>query len=118
MVARMNLSLHHHTVFSTISIEGRLAGSNVDGAIDMFAMVPIDQNLIVDLSAVTAIDAAVASALHDELRSRACDASVVLVVSDIDVIVQLVMQNVDHFTQLVRTRADAVGLVTGVLADR
>lgn len=114
----MNLSLHHHTAFSTISIEGRLAGTNVEGAIDMFAMVPIDQNLIVDLSAVTAIDGAVASALHDELRPRAFDASVVIVVSDIDVTVQLVMHNVDHFTQFVRTQVDAIGLVTGVLADR
>lgn len=114
----MHLSLHHHPSYSLVSIDGSLTAASIDSAIDMFSMVPVGQPLVIDLAQLTSIESVAAVALHDELRGRALDAAVAVVVNDLDVSMQLVLHDVDRRAQFVRSRADALALVTGVLAGR
>jgi ABC-type transporter Mla MlaB component len=114
----MHLSLHQHLSHSTIAVDGSLTAASIEGVIDMFAMVPIGQPLVVDLSRVNTIDSVATSALHEELRARAVEATVTVVVDDVDVAMQLVLHDVDRCAQMVRTRVDAIALATGVLAGQ
>jgi hypothetical protein len=99
----------------TGSIEG---DEDLDRLTESFAFVQPNDHLILDVSAVHALDDVAAMTLHDTLMRRAVMAETVVVSQHGEVSLQLVLHDVDRACPIVRTVGEAVAILDSRWANR
>lgn len=100
----MHLTLRLHPHHAAITVQGVVAGAGVHQLVDVFAMVPDEHALVLDISGVTEIDDNAVADLREEVGRR-CGPTVVAIDSTVvEVAVRLVMNELD----LVSTFVDGV----------
>jgi hypothetical protein len=115
----LSFSLIRHARMTVLQLNGEVrADGQLDALCDAFAFVPPDEELVLELSETTALDARSASLIHDVLMTRAVTARTVVVSPRAQISMQLVLHNVDRASSIVPTMGDALDILARPLAAR
>ena len=103
-----DIELNREPDITTLCLRGKLDGlADTDHLVEAFALVPPSDHLVVDLSAVEALDAIGALTLRDILASRSVIAETIVVSPSDAVSMQLVLHDVDRTSPIVRSIEEA-----------
>ncbi|HAP76173.1 MAG TPA: hypothetical protein DCR14_08835 [Acidimicrobiaceae bacterium] len=94
-MATMHLTLRLHPHHAAITVQGSLPADGVHQLIDVFALVPDEHALVLDIGEVSAADDDALVALREEIGRRVGPTVMAIDSTQVEVAVRLVMNELD-----------------------
>jgi hypothetical protein len=108
----LDFSVTRHARLTVLQLNGDVLGNGeLDDLLGAFALVPSDDQLVLELSEATALDGDAASMIQELLMRRAAIAQAVVISPRPQIVTRLVLHEVGRVSPIVRTMADALNIL-------
>ena len=113
----LDFTVTHHAGISVLQLNGEANGDETVPALNgAFGLVQPDDDLVLELSETTDLDAGAAATVHEMMQARPAGSEIIVVSPRNHISQQLALHGVDHVGRIVRTMAEALDVLAAVRA--